>query len=376
MVQYDRYPNLKESTVDRRRRRRILRRDRRRGRWLALVAVSTVMAVSWVVLSRAPVSVAQLQRSLQDFLQQSLQQSLEPVQQSAQTLIQPPRQLPGSATAAPPRQVEQDRLSQDSLQYEDWVGLLQREVDTVAAKGLPDLSILAGDSISLWFPENLLPTDQPWLNQGISGETTAGLQKRIEAWQALRPRRIFLMIGINDLIRGAQTQAVIATNRRLIQVLRQAHPEAQIVVQSILPHSGLNTTWEGKDKLQQVSIATIQQINRELAAIAQAESVRYLDLYPLFCDRNGFLRQDLTTDGLHLNPQGYLVWSTALKMFEQQALDPPTLGRAETQAIEPAAEVPVAELPAPEVPAPEVPAPEAPMPEITAPEVSTASPEN
>ncbi len=227
-------------------------------------------------------------------------------------LIQLPPRLPGSATAASPRLAPQSKLH-----YEDWVALLQTEADVVAAKQLPDLSILAGDSISLWFPENLLPEGQPWLNQGISGETSEGLQERLEGWHALRPQRIFVMIGINDLIKGAKAEDVIETNRTIVRQLRQTHPEAQIIVQSILPHSGRAATWEGKDKLLRIPVATIQTINQQLAAIARAESVEYLDLYPLFSDREGFLRQELTTDGLHLNPQGYLVWSTALKMFDQ-----------------------------------------------------------
>lgn len=294
MVPYKTYNYPSESLSDRRRRRRLLRRKRWRGRWLALLLVSSAMTLSWVGLSRSGLEVRQ-------------------VRHSAQALIQSPQLLPGTATAAPPRLAKPLELH-----YEDWVVLLRQEADTVATKNLPDLNLLAGDSISLWFPSNLLPQDQPWLNQGISGETTEGLQRRLEDWQGLQPRRIFLMIGINDLIRGDSVAAVVEANQRIVEQLRLMHPETEIIVQSLLPHGGDRATWEGKDKLQAVSLETIQRVNRKLRAIAQAESAQYLDLYPLFSDSNGFLRSDLTTDGLHLNPQGYLVWSTALKMFEQQ----------------------------------------------------------
>ncbi len=235
----------------------------------------------------------------------------------SQQAVQASSPMPGSATAAPPRLGPQQQLH-----YEDWVALLQQEVDAVAAhRPTEPLAILAGDSLSLWFPEPLLPDQQLWLNQGISGETSTGLLKRLAGWRSLQPQRIFLMIGINDLIRGESPETVLSNYRAILKILRQEHPQTEIIVQSILPHDGPKATWEGKAKLQQIPIEQIQQMNRQLAAIAQQESVLYLDLYELFRDRQGYLRQDLTTDGLHLNVQGYWVWSTALKMFEQQAFE-------------------------------------------------------
>jgi len=43
----------------------------------------------------------------------------------------------------------------------------------------------------------------------------------------------------------------------------------------------------------------------------------YLDLYPMFSDAEGNLQTELSTDGLHLNEQGYLVWRSALQLFGQ-----------------------------------------------------------
>ena len=38
-----------------------------------------------------------------------------------------------------------------------------------------------------------------------------------------------------------------------------------------------------------------------------------IDLYSLFIDNKGQLKDDLTYDGLHLNEQGYEVWSNFIK---------------------------------------------------------------
>lgn len=200
--------------------------------------------------------------------------------------------------------------------YEQWLAQLQREADAIAANPPERLGILAGDSISLWFPPELLPPQRTWLNQGISGEVSSGLLKRLPLFDNSNPEVIFVMIGINDLIRGISPSEVVENQRAIVRDLIWVHPNARIVVQSILPHSGADATWEGRDRLLTIPNDRIRDINRELAAIASEEGVEFLDLYPLFADSQGKLRLDLTTDGVHLNEQGYLVWRTALMVFD------------------------------------------------------------
>ncbi|MGL5081755.1 MAG: SGNH/GDSL hydrolase family protein [Microcoleaceae cyanobacterium] len=201
--------------------------------------------------------------------------------------------------------------------YEQWVDQLRREAQAIAAQRPENLVVLAGDSLSLWFPPELLPFNHTWLNQGISGETSAGLLKRLKLLDPAQPDVIFIMIGVNDLIRGTQDQTILANYQEIIQDLRWTHPKAKIVVQSILPHGGEAATWEGRDRLLQISNNRIRSLNHKLERIAGKEGTLYLDLYPLFADQRGNLRSELSTDGLHLNDSGYLVWSTSLQLFHQ-----------------------------------------------------------
>ena len=207
--------------------------------------------------------------------------------------------------------------------YQQWVEQLQREAIAAANNRPERLTILVGDSLSLWFPSKLLPWDRNWLNQGISGETTAGLLKRLYLFDSTRPETIFVMIGINDLLNGVDNQKILANQRKIISQLRTVHPGSQIVVQSILPHSGELATWEGRDRLLQLSNSRIRKINRSLKALADDEGAFYLNLYPLFTNAQGLLRSELSTDGLHLNDKGYQVWSTAIKMYIKIRLEQP-----------------------------------------------------
>ncbi|HLP88272.1 MAG TPA: SGNH/GDSL hydrolase family protein [Nostocaceae cyanobacterium] len=218
------------------------------------------------------------------------------------------------AQPSPTTQTQPQLGTRHKLSYEQWLDILKQEAQAAAEKKPQNLTVLAGDSLSLWFPPELLPDNTNWLNQGISGETSSGLLKRLDLFDRTQPEKIFIMIGINDLIRGIDDQEILANQRRIMRYLRRTHPQAQIVVQSILPHGAETATWEGKDKLLAIPNSRISQLNEEIKKIAKRQGVKYLDLYPLFTNKQGNLHPNFTTDGLHLSPQGYLVWRTALQM--------------------------------------------------------------
>ncbi|WP_235622400.1 SGNH/GDSL hydrolase family protein [Nostoc sp. PCC 7524] len=239
-------------------------------------------------------------------------------------ILQQQRLTAFSGNALPPVPASQTQTvkpelgTRHQLNYQQWVDILNKEAKVVAEQRPSKLSILAGDSLSLWFPVEFLPQERNWLNQAISGETSNGLLKRLNLFDNTQPETIFIMIGINDLIRGVSDQVILDNQRQIMNYLKKAHPQAKIFVQSILPHGGKAATWEGREKLLAIPNSRIQQLNQQLKSIANQQGVKYLDLYSLFINQQGNIREELTTDGLHLNPAGYLVWRTALQIYQQE----------------------------------------------------------
>jgi lysophospholipase L1-like esterase len=220
--------------------------------------------------------------------------------------------------AKTPLAQEQNSPSQ-RLNYRQWVELLAREANSMSQVQPDRLSVLLGDSITLWFSQNFLPTNKTWLNQGISGEKTKGLLRRLHLLDRTSPETFFVMIGINDILAGIGDETILANYRLILQDLKNAHPRTRVIVQSILPHSGEEATWEGRDRLLEIPNDRVRHLNHQLHAIAREENTLFLNLYPLFADDRNNLRMKLSTDGLHLNAEGYKVWSTALKIFDQVA---------------------------------------------------------
>jgi lysophospholipase L1-like esterase len=54
-------------------------------------------------------------------------------------------------------------------------------------------------------------------------------------------------------------------------------------------------------------------MNTALKLVCKQQKVGYLDVHSTLTDQNGQLKQDLSTDGLHLKPEAYVIWVNYLK---------------------------------------------------------------
>ncbi len=191
--------------------------------------------------------------------------------------------------------------------YAQWRRLLAAEARAVAGgQGNNQLAVLVGDSISLWYPSDRLPRQQLWLNQSISGETTRGILNRLPDFAAPRAQTIYLLAGVNDLKNGFSNAEILGNLRAIMLRLRQLHPRAQIIVQSILPTQS-----------PLIPNQRIAGLNQQLAAIAQQSGVTFLNLHAQFADTSNHMRPELTTDGIHLTALGYATWQSALQQTAQ-----------------------------------------------------------
>ncbi len=246
-----------------------------------------------------------------------------PPQQIIQTYLPPelPRPKTGSQMlsqriAALQSGVSYTRISTDSFMefwqkadprdptYEQWQSLLIQEAKALAyGQGNNRLSVIVGDSLTMWFPTDKLSKNNLWLNQGISGENTTQILRRLKYkdFGQTRPDRIYVMAGVNDLRQGASDQTILANHRQIMRQLQKDHPQAEIIVQSILP-----------TRFASIPDRRLRYLNQQLETITIQEGVSFLNLYDIFLNQEGQLRRELTTDGIHLSPAGYETWSWSI----------------------------------------------------------------
>lgn len=144
-------------------------------------------------------------------------------------------------------------------------------------------------------------------NRAISGDTTAGLLQRLDAILQATPHKVFLMIGINDLIRGVSVEQLVQNYATLLTRFHTQSPSTQVYIQSLLPL--------GDRCYRQELQANVLAVNQQLFALAETFSCTYINLFPHFTNQLGSLDSQYSQDDLHLNGIAYDRWRQLIREF-------------------------------------------------------------
>jgi len=165
---------------------------------------------------------------------------------------------------------------------------------------------------------------KPYVNRGISGQTTAQMLLRFRADAVdLKPRVVVILAGTNDIAGNAGPVSIDSIEGNLASMADLARVHGiQVVLASILPVSDDKVDSAGQPIVQTRARPpeTINAINRWLADYARATGCVYLDYFSAFADGRGLLRPDLTGDGLHPNAAGYAVMAPLAEKAIAEAL--------------------------------------------------------
>src|SRR5437016_6744331 len=152
---------------------------------------------------------------------------------------------------------------------------------------------------------------QPYIDRGISGQTTPQMLVRFRAdVVALRPEVVVILAGTNDLAGNTGPSTVEAIEENLISMVELARANSiRVVLASILPVSDYEKTKDGKPivRTAQRPPEKIRALNEWMKTYAAKNKSIYLDYYSSMIDEKGFLKDELSEDGLHPNAKGYAV---------------------------------------------------------------------
>ena len=128
--------------------------------------------------------------------------------------------------------------------------------------------------------------------------------------------KIYIMLGINEL-GWSKSKTFHDQYAKLIDRVREDHPEAKIVLQSIPPVSAMQEA-----KKTYVNNARIAEYNGVIQALAEEKECYFLDVAACLTGGDGLLPKDLNFDGIHLNPAGCKVWLNYLRThsLEEEAI--------------------------------------------------------
>lgn len=141
-------------------------------------------------------------------------------------------------------------------------------------------------------------------NRGINGDIVQGIRDRLEPVINGHPKKIFLLIGVNDVSHDLTADSIATAIGELIDDIRSGSPSTRLYVQSLLP---INNTF-GKYKKLYGKEQVIRDINTLIEPMAKEKGFIYINSRSIFADENDNLDKNITNDGLHLLGEGYLKW--------------------------------------------------------------------
>lgn len=136
-----------------------------------------------------------------------------------------------------------------------------------------------------------------------------GLQKLI----AERPYRVYMMLGMNE-IHFRKSRIMIAEYKSMIQAIKQACPDTDIVLCAISPVTRA-------EKARHPGHWQIPVFNKKLKALAKRTGCRYFDYTAFLKDSGGYLKaQYAEGDGYHWKSSAYATFARVVSKYDK-ALD-------------------------------------------------------
>lgn len=164
-------------------------------------------------------------------------------------------------------------------------------------------SILAGHSQVREFPLEAY-FEERILNMGVGGETIEGLNNWLpEKIKEQKANKLFIQIGINDILNNEKTNALIEKYEQLILNCKYHKESDDIFIFSIFPVNRKETKINNK----------IVNFNSKLKFLAKENKVNYVPLYNDFVENISLKVKYDSGDGLHLNTNAYQKWSSIIK---------------------------------------------------------------
>ena len=185
-----------------------------------------------------------------------------------------------------------DRYQTENEQYADY------EVEVAF---LGD-SLTDGYDLERYYPQYITA------NRGIGGETTHGLEKRLQvSAYDLKPKVVVMLIGGNNL------DTMFENYENILTGLQKNLPESKVILVSL---TAMGRDWAHKNQIAAYNNVKIQKL-------AQKYGYDFVDMFtPLFDLSTGEIVSDYTNDGVHLTHEGYQVFTQKLTSVIEKNLNP------------------------------------------------------
>ncbi len=150
------------------------------------------------------------------------------------------------------------------------------------------------------------------VNSGIRGNTTNDiLDNMYNRVYRYNPSDVFILVGTNDISKKYKLQKIFDNYVSIINQIEKNRPNTTIRVVSLLP-----VNYDLKPEFKKINkITSINNLNAALKVYCKNNDIEYINMYSKLVDRNDYLDARYTKDGLHLNDEGYKIFTSVIDKY-------------------------------------------------------------
>ena len=201
--------------------------------------------------------------------------------------------------------LKEDQQAMES-RLRDWPDLAKYQEDD-AKLGPPARGesrvVFLGDSITEFWTLSDSFLGKPYVNRGISGQTTPQILLRFrQDVIALKPKVVVILAGTNDIAENTGPTTLAAIEDNLTSMVDLAERNGiRVVLSSLLP--ALQYPW----RPDLAPVEKIRALNDWMKDYAAKERLVFIDYHSAMANDKRGLKAELSADGVHPNKAGYAV---------------------------------------------------------------------
>jgi lysophospholipase L1-like esterase len=178
-----------------------------------------------------------------------------------------------------------------------------------------DNIVFLGDSITQSYNLTHYFPNQSIINSGVWGNRTDQAYKRLDNDViAHNPKKIFILLGINDVGYGRTINDISKRMTEIIKKLRKYCPSSDIYILSICPLniSDFEVWYPPMDKGIN---DTVDELNCLYIELAEKQDINYIDISSNLKNENNELVKEYSVEGLHLTEAAYESISKVIEKY-------------------------------------------------------------
>ena len=206
-------------------------------------------------------------------------------------------------------------MSLNQTQAQDWANLSRytTENKVLLTSEQTIEAVFFGDSITEGWPQ-FNPSffqEHNFVGRGIGGQTTPQLLLRFrQDVVGLRPKRVILLAGINDIAQNTGPISLNAIMDNIISMTELATANGvEMILCSVLPANSF--PW----RPEIIPTQKVIELNQMINAYAQEKNLVYVDYYTPMVNAEKGLKDSLGYDSVHPNKAGYEVMEKVLHTY-------------------------------------------------------------